>query len=643
MTATTHAAKTLKLIRLFLVGLLLIAWAGLPGALYSAPAATTWYVGGGGNDSNTCTSPAHPCAHVQAAIDKAASGDTIIIAAGVYLEQLSISDKDLTLNGQGAASTILDGDQADIVLDIIRSTVPSVSVNISGVTLQNGRVGQPGGGLAVEANCSVTLSNSIIANNTATSGGGIFNQGTLKLINVTIRANSATEASSQGGGIYNRGSLELSNVLVTDNHAPSGSGGGISNQNTITLTGSSINSNTSGGSGGGIYNAGTNSRLILLNSTIRGNTAASQGGGLFNAASAQIDTAVIMGNTANGVSGAGGGINNMGALTLTQSALVYNAATTQGGGLSNSSSAQLTNVTVSDNTALSGGGIQNSAGTLSLQFDTVSNNSSPSVNNTSGSVTTGNSIFDQATGNACNGTISSAGYNIDRGTSCGFVSSGDYASINPLLGPLQDNGGNSPTRALAFSSAAVDTAGACPLSGVDQRGIARPQPQSPPGTCDRGAYEVVEYGNSNALDIGPNQCVVSTFTSSDKFYIGRLLVGVNLTHPNRPDLTIRLFSPVSSQVGLLGPAANTGQNLDTLFDDSASTVPTGYQNPAVPFYDNTNKPSTPLAKMRGLNIKGTWTLQICNAGALGGTLNRWVLVVPELASFSKIYLPLIRR
>src|SRR3974377_1109316 len=126
MTTTPHAAKTFKMIRLLLAGLLLITWAGQPGALYSAPAATTWYVGAG-SDLNPCTSPAHPCEHIQAAIDKASSGDTIIIAAKIYLEQLSIADKNLTLKGQGAASTILDGNQADTVLDIIRSNVPSVT------------------------------------------------------------------------------------------------------------------------------------------------------------------------------------------------------------------------------------------------------------------------------------------------------------------------------------------------------------------------------------------------------------------------------------------------------------------------------------------------------------------------------------
>ena len=63
--------------------------------------------------------------------------------------------------------------------------------------------------------------------------------------------------------------------------------------------------------------------------------------------------------------------------------------------------------------------------------------------------------------------------------------------------------------------------------------------------CDRGAYEVVGYINSNALDIVPGQCGNSTLTINEKFAIGRLLAGVNLLTYNRQshELDIRLFSP----------------------------------------------------------------------------------------------------
>jgi hypothetical protein len=72
--------------------------------------------------------------------------------------------------------------------------------------------------------------------------------------------------------------------------------------------------------------------------------------------------------------------------------------------------------------------------------------------------------------------------------------------VDPMLGPLQDNGGATPTRkplpgspALdAASPLAVGTPGGCPAT--DQRGVARPQPSRPGGVdrCDMGAVEVPE-------------------------------------------------------------------------------------------------------------------------------------------------------
>jgi hypothetical protein len=70
---------------------------------------------------------------------------------------------------------------------------------------------------------------------------------------------------------------------------------------------------------------------------------------------------------------------------------------------------------------------------------------------------------------------------------------------DPLLGPLQGNGGLTETMALAAGSPAIGAGGngACPAT--DQRGVARPQG----ATCDIGAYEVappsVSTGSASVL------------------------------------------------------------------------------------------------------------------------------------------------
>lgn len=58
---------------------------------------------------------------------------------------------------------------------------------------------------------------------------------------------------------------------------------------------------------------------------------------------------------------------------------------------------------------------------------------------------------------------------------------------DPLLGPLEDNGGPTATRALLIGSPAIDAGDTAPCPATDQRGVARPQGSG----CDIGAYELV--------------------------------------------------------------------------------------------------------------------------------------------------------
>ncbi|MEM7139927.1 MAG: choice-of-anchor Q domain-containing protein [Actinomycetota bacterium] len=87
----------------------------------------------------------------------------------------------------------------------------------------------------------------------------------------------------------------------------------------------------------------------------------------------------------------------------------------------------------------------------------------------------------------CIGTITLTSVLNDDGT-CG---SGPLVGVDPLLGPLQDNGGPTSTRAPLAGSPAIDAAtGTCPAT--DQRGETRPRDGDGDGaaTCDIGAVEV---------------------------------------------------------------------------------------------------------------------------------------------------------
>ena len=187
-----------------------------------------------------------------------------------------------------------------------------------------------------------------------------------------------------------------------------------------------------------------------------------------------IANSTLSGNSAT--SGGGGGIdNNSGTLTIVNSTFSSNSATGGGGGvLSNAGTLTITNSTFSGNSASAGSGIYNFGGPATLR-NTIVANSASGVN--------------------CLGTITNGGNNIDSGTSCGWGSaSGSMSSTNPLLGALASNGGTTWTFALLPGSPAIDRVFFNAPNGApstDQRGVARPQGLR----YDIGAYEAAAQSN----------------------------------------------------------------------------------------------------------------------------------------------------
>ncbi len=291
----------------------------------------------------------------------------------------------------------------------------------------------------------------------------VFNIGatfTVDISGMTIADSGVSNAA--GGGILNSGALTVTNSNLRGNRATSG--GGIYNEGTLTVTGSTLSGNN-GFAGGGIANAGSGT-VIVTNSTLSGN---SQGGGaggaIYNAGTLTVTGSTLSGNSAS----AGGGIVNSGTLTVTNSTLSGNIAGFDGGGIITSSqgTVTLTSSTISGNTANGhmfgdgGGGIFNNYGRLHTSNTIIAGNSSSA---------TGPDLF---------GDLGSEGYNLigNNQEGSGFVASDlvgtPFAPIDPLLGPLQDNGGLTQTMALLAGSPALNAGDPGQLGVPDQRGVVR--------------------------------------------------------------------------------------------------------------------------------------------------------------------------
>jgi Chlamydia polymorphic membrane protein (Chlamydia_PMP) repeat len=403
------------------------------------------------------------------AMADAVNGDTIDFGVTGTITLTTgelVVDKSVTINGPGATNLAVNGNHASRVFHVSSGT----TVTITGLAITNGspRGSWPdntGGGIYND-HATLTLSHCMVSANSASFGGGLFNDGsstsaTLTVSNCTFSGNSA----GGGGGIYNdsfagSATLTLNNSTFSSNSASSNAGGGIVNSGdygsaTLTVNGSTFSSNSAPYFGGGICNSAQygSATLAVNNCTFSGNSTDLAGGGIYcsgvyGSATLTLNSSTFSSNSATSY---GGGIFNANAtLTLSNSTVSGNSAAYWGGGIYNaghSASATLTlnNSTFSGNSAgVAGGNIDNDGsfgGVTTLDLtDTILNAGA-----------SGENIYNY------DGTVTSHGYNLSSDNGGGFLTAtGDQINTTPMLGPLQDNGGPTFTHAPLQGSPAID-------------------------------------------------------------------------------------------------------------------------------------------------------------------------------------------
>lgn len=371
---------------------------------------------------------------------------------------------------------------------------------------------------------AITTANSNGAENTIVFEAGLSGKITLTSAlppittnqKLTINGPGREVLSIDGAGQYRVFELTetaTAGVLIDDLTIENGKSA-ILNRGPLAL----VRCDIKGNSDGALYilqNSGQGTTIV--DCTFSGNTYDSSGGGAIHQNAEGSSTILLRSTLSGNVSNQDGGAvhNEGGTISLENCTLSNNSANNSYGGAIYNSNAEdctinLFNCTITQNTAERGGGIYNYE---------------DGVANALNSIIAGNTATD--------GFINCWGDDlVDQGGNLQYPDNDCNPSIpvaNPLLGPLQDNGGPTMTHALSSGSPAIDNVeeGDCTVS-ADQRGVSRPIDGDGNGSalCDSGSYEYASNKYPPVESNGAKQ--VPTLNQWGSVFLTLLLAGFAL-------------------------------------------------------------------------------------------------------------------
>jgi CSLREA domain-containing protein len=278
----------------------------------------------------------------------------------------------------------------------------------------------------------------------------------------------------------------------------------------VTITGGNELGNMYPNSGGGIF-IDDATQFNLFDSVVTGNRTEYWSGGLDIEGPSLIQNVTVSNNVAGEAAG-GAEVETTG-VTFTNVTFSGNTANEHGGAVAlHDPGTIFNNVTMIGNLADADNSGGEDGGGLYVDDDATIRNS----------IIAGNSVGGTGTDPDCfdSGNLTSQGHNLVQVPgSCSFTATGDKTGLSPNAGPLADNGGPVPTRALLPGSPAIDAgdpgapgSGGTACAATDARGASRT------GTCDIGAYELVVCKGAvvNRLGTEGNDTLVGT-TGPDGF------------------------------------------------------------------------------------------------------------------------------
>jgi hypothetical protein len=260
----------------------------------------------------TCDADPGPCngTTLRQAVAEANNGDKIVFSSRVTSIILSAPIDIMTsITINGGSTVTIDGNNLTRLFTVDSDT----TVTLTGLALQNGFSSQPGLAGAITTFGNLTVKGCVFTNNitngdSGVGGGAIFNNagGTLNIRDSTFSSNRALGAFTLGGAILSTSRMTVEDSSFFDNSS-SFEGGAIAILTSATMiTESTFTSNhvdsTTGGSGGAIF--------IDSTSTLA------------------VNSSTFSSNFVSGTDSVGGAISNNGTLSVADSTLTNNMATT---------------------------------------------------------------------------------------------------------------------------------------------------------------------------------------------------------------------------------------------------------------------------------------------------------------------------
>ena len=333
------------------------------------------------------------------AIATAASGDMVdatgITGTIVLASELNV-DKSLTINGPGQDVLIISGNHVTRVFNL---SLAGSTVTLSGLTVADGHQAFAPG-----------------PDDNQTASGGIFSRANLTLSHCTVRGNTIPSDAGwwAAGGIASFGPLKVTYCTITQNYGYSGYGGGIAANPFGIVTTTIADSTISQNGPDGVYAAGLG-ELYISRSSVSENTFV----GIAAKEKYTLDQCTVSGNGMSGaeVSQPGLILNS----TIVGNPIGISADPGPGAGL------------IGNTIFANGRDIRQE------QYPTTNDRHPTSLGH---NITSGNANGDGSTG---------PGGWLNQPT--------DRRNTDPLLGPLQNNGGPTATHALLAGSPAINAGG----------------------------------------------------------------------------------------------------------------------------------------------------------------------------------------